>query len=107
MIEFDLDVSGAQRRLELMAQRIAEFGKSDVPAELTAWQVEDMHRKYPNTETPDDRTAETDIWPTSRLALTKERRKVIVWHRPILREELRDRLHLRMRALMEDKLRWR
>jgi hypothetical protein len=70
-----------------------------------------MHRKYPNTETPDEHSAETDIWPTSRLALAKREsgahQRVIVSHRPILRDELRTRLHDRMVALMQEKIRWR
>jgi len=113
MITVDLDTSGIDRCLQRMVDKIAEFGKTDIPTELTAWQVEDMHRKYPNTETPDEHTAETDIWPTSRLALAKRaaeperRRRVIVSQRPILREVLRTRLHERMVALMQEKLRWR
>jgi hypothetical protein len=107
MIKIALDSAGAQDCLQRMADRIEELGRSDIPAELTAWEVEDMHRKYPNTETPDDHSAETEIWPTSRLALARSHRRVIVRHRPILREELRERLRARMVALMEEKLRWR
>ncbi len=113
MISVEFDTSAIERRLQDMAARIAEFGKSDIPTELTAWQVEDMHRKYPNTETPDEHTAETDIWPTSRLALARRaaeperRRRVIVSQRPILRDELRARLCERMRLLMQEKLQWR
>jgi hypothetical protein len=113
MITIDLDTSRAQARLQGMADRIKEFGKSDIPAELTAWEVEDMHRKYPNTETPDDHSAETEIWPTSRLALARRavepssRRRVVVWHRPILREALWLRLRERMVTMMQEKLPWR
>jgi hypothetical protein len=111
MITVDLDSSAVQRRLQSMTDRIQAFGKSDIPTELTAWQVEDMHRKYPNTETPDEHGAETEIWPTSRLALAKRaaepHRRVIVQHRPILREVLREQLRARMVALMQEKLRWR
>lgn len=34
--------------------------------ELTEWQVEDMRRRFPQTDQPDNKTAETEVFPRSR-----------------------------------------
>jgi hypothetical protein len=82
---------------------------------VTEWQVKDMHRRYPNTEVADD-TVETDVWPTSRLAEqnTPRARRIVRAHktqsrptvarvkagtkRPILRQELYEKLKERVEA---------
>jgi chromatin segregation and condensation protein Rec8/ScpA/Scc1 (kleisin family) len=122
MLSISIDSSAVSRRLDDMTARIERFGRMDMPAELLAWQTEDMHRKYPNQEEPDDSSTQTHIWPTSRLVLQKRheqqemhsaprrrrRRPVIVrGHHPILRLVLVERLHERMKALLREKLTWR
>jgi hypothetical protein len=113
------------QRIAAMADNIAKFGSTDMPGELDAWQVEDMHRHYPQTDTPDDHTATTEIFPRSRvpskhmkarktgrlvpIALAKPRGtagKTVVSVRPILRESLWKQLCERMDQLMEKCLSW-
>jgi hypothetical protein len=125
MLVITLDVSGLIDRLEVMTKKLEEFPKH-MAEELTAWQTEDMRRRFPNTETPDENTVETDIWPTSRIverdqkkinAILRTRRTAASRprigvvrsgaNRPILRPELYDKLVKRMDELMAKELTWR
>jgi hypothetical protein len=93
--------------------------------ELTVWQIQDMHRRYPNTILK-DKTVETDIWPHSRVVERDQKKieKIIRarrqsagrksvgvvrsgTHRPILRPILYLKLVERMYELMEKELTWR
>src|SRR5262245_55510803 len=106
------------RRLQMMIDRCAHA--SDLmAAELEAWQVEDMRRRYPNVRRPDQNTAVTLIWPRSRVVQRPERhRRVAVARRltrrpsggggrmpsstrPILRQELFEKLCDRMTAMLK------
>ena len=60
--------SSLEASFERMEKRIEEFGSFEVPIGLSAWQREDMNRKYPNQEHPDNKTALTRIWPRSRVS---------------------------------------
>jgi hypothetical protein len=117
-----IDVSKALSRFDAVAERLEQFGPTDMPAEVTEWQREDMNRQYPNTEMPDSRTAFTRIWPRSRLsderrAVRRERprrtgrplpvlRAPRGGERPILRPELLQMFYARMRALLPEKIHW-
>jgi hypothetical protein len=105
-----------------MIANIEKLGKQELGTELTNWQVEDMHRKYPNTDAADN-TASTEIWPRSRASQRyvprqgpRQRRRVLITKprmrqgriisvRPILRPELYQKLVERFTALLE-KLTW-
>jgi hypothetical protein len=69
---YEIKVEGIDellKNLETFDRQIAQLPKQ-MPEELVAWQREDMRRKYPNITTSGDNeetTAETDIWPRSRL----------------------------------------
>ena len=108
---------------EAMEGQIDAFGKEIMFDGLVAWQVIDMHRKYPNTSQDDERTVSTEIWPTSRVSMlmpllktpTKKVRRVYApprmsgaaaHHRPILRSVLFAMLVTRMGELMEQMLKW-
>jgi hypothetical protein len=109
-------------RFDSMVEKLNNFGKHAMPDELTNWQSEDMKRHFPNTETPDDKTAATEIFPRSRipsqhkrpsaaarlvpLARPKGGSKPPPSTRPILREELWNKLCERMDALLGNKLTW-
>lgn len=101
---------------------------SEMSHELVRWQTEDMHRHYPNVETPDPWTALTRIWPRSRRSkvhrpqpkgMQRQPRLRLVMpgggrltitkgaHRPILRPELFEKLADRMLKVMVEKLKWR
>ena len=66
MLNIEIITEPIEQTLRDMETRIEVLGRTQMPDELTAWQTEDMHRHYPNTDTPDNKTAVTDIWPRSR-----------------------------------------
>jgi hypothetical protein len=122
MLEITLDVSKLVETLNSMEAQLKNF-PTDMGQELTDWQTEDMNRRYPNT-TVDETSASTEIWPTSRLndqkrivAALRSRGKKVAQpvarvkgagsQRPILREELYEKLVTRMDKLMSEKLSWR
>jgi hypothetical protein len=126
MLYVSLDTSGLVARLDAMTEKLKEFPKY-MADELTAWQTEDMRRRYPNTET-EESAVSTEIWPTSRV-VEKDQKKInkIIrarknaggkalavrsqvkggHHKPILRPELYDKLVVRMDELMAKELTWR
>jgi hypothetical protein len=83
-----------------------------VPAELTAWQVDDMKRKHPNTEILNPTAAITRIWPRGRTqaqrsALPQRRRTVrAAGKHPILRPVLLNKLEVRMQELLRREVKW-
>jgi hypothetical protein len=119
-----IDTMQAEKRITAM---LAKLQVVPVPAELTAWQVQDMRRRYPHTEVLSPTSAATMIYPRSRresgwlkkkrpqrktkpLLRGKARRigKPILQtsHRPILRPELFDRLRERMNEMMQREITW-
>jgi hypothetical protein len=93
-----------------------------MPAELEAWQRDDMHRKYPNMQVEavsHETKATTYIWPTSRTPSARRRRfqgpkqhqiakagPVVRSTRPILRAELLALLWDRMVKLTAEAMKW-
>lgn len=126
MLYFTVDATAALADLDGMVTQINAL-PAKMQDEMTAWQKDDMRRKYPNTETPDPKSVQTTIWPRSRLAENDRKRvrgkkaarmAIPVQHlpvqkaggrqrstRPILRQELYDKLVARMQILL-DSLRW-
>jgi transcription termination factor Rho len=125
--QFKVTIEGGSQidaTLASMVDQINKLGTEDMATELTTWQTEDMHRKYPNTKQDDEKTVSTEIWPRSRVSMTADmlmpfikgkRTKVYAppratgaatHHRPILRSELFNMLCVRMSALMSRTLKW-
>jgi hypothetical protein len=126
----DDDIGSKWQGFEALAQKLqvyyahVEKIKREWPEEVTKWQLEDMHRRYPNTTTSeanDTVTAETDVWPRSRLEVSpsghapqkgprqaKPRigRGIIHSNRPVLRPELLQKLKDRMMALGREAIKW-
>lgn len=114
------DVQIVLDTFESMEAQIDLLGKEVLFQGLEAWQIVDMHRKYPNTTQETERSVYTSIWPTSRVGMLlpllkipgKTPRKVYApprttgHHRPILRHELFDVLVERMAVLMTEMLKW-
>jgi len=117
MLTISIDgMDALDRRLQMMLDRCAHAGDL-MAAELEAWQVEGMRRRYPNIQRPDQNTAVTLIWPRSRVVQRPEphRRAVVARARrvrgggrrlpystrPILRDELFDKLSDRMAAMLK------
>jgi hypothetical protein len=130
MLDVSVEANGLIEKFGSMIKKLGEFPKH-MGDELTDWQVQDMHRHYPNTETPDENTVETDIWPTSRttdLRNKKKVKKIMIARkrqigrkiisgktgilvrskiqRPILRLVLYEKLVKRMDDLMTEQLTW-
>jgi hypothetical protein len=109
-------------RFDAMTEKLDTFGATDMPNELTAWQVEDMHRRYPETKVEEDQ-ASTEIFPRSRTyaqthphRVAKPRRQIAAMpvlrrqtklQHPVLRQALLDMLHTRMATLLNGKITWR
>jgi hypothetical protein len=117
-----LDVSGLVAKLDGMVKQIKEL-PDHMGDTMTAWQTDDMHRRYPNT-TVQENVVETDVWPTSRLAeRTTQRAKRFVRahktqsrpttvrlkgvsHRPVLRPELLEKLKQRVEVDFDKNISW-
>jgi hypothetical protein len=121
---FEIRIDGIEPLLAKFAKledQIVALQKT-VPAELEAWQRDDMRRKYPNmtVETVNNETnATTYIWPTSRTPSARRRRfqrpkqhrpatagPVVRSNRPILRAELLTQLWDRMTKLLAEAVKW-
>jgi hypothetical protein len=122
-VPIDVDDSAVATAIDNMLGQLKAF-PDKMAVELTDWQTEDMKRRYPNVERPDEHSVETDVWPRSRLSsqhhrptsrrlgrppgnpqharalkpMPGPRRGVST--RPILREELWDQLVARMGELL-------
>ena len=68
--KIDIDASEVDDALDDILAAI-EALPEQFAEELTTWQTEDMHRRFPQTDQPDPNTAATDVYPRSRT-----------WHRP-------------------------
>lgn len=127
MLQASFDTHAAQQRLNDMQVAIHDLAEHGMQQELRDWQVEDMKRRFPNTEDPTFLSSETTIWPRSRTYEQTHKNRVRTFrkpmsalprlvgtlgrpgtsHRPILRPALYERLIERMGALMARTLTWR
>ena len=132
MYKVFLDTINAEETLTRMQIQIRDVGHEIIPQQLTAWQVEDMRRQFPNTDTPNYVSAETHIWPRSRTYEQMHKRResrvrlfkkpltplprivgtlgkrptTLGAHRPILRPALFQKLVDRMTEMMAVNLKW-
>jgi hypothetical protein len=129
MLDIEVETEAVAKLLDSMTDKIKTFGHEEMPQGLTDWQVEDMHRKYPETKaeqvSEEEYSATTMIYPRSRTyeqthphrAHAVARRKPVlsamprliksVLRHPILRPELFDKLLSRMTAMLSEKIKWR
>jgi hypothetical protein len=110
--------SALEEKLTAMLERMDNIGY-EIVQELHDWQVEDMHRKYPNISQAGDAVS-TKVWPRSRTNTPRRRaiaksggkaksskgRTYIRRQRPILRPMLIESLRERMHALAERTMSW-
>jgi hypothetical protein len=130
MLVISADVVETLERLGDMENNIRDFAHIDIHDELLDWQVEDMHRQYPNIDSDQEYVSWfTQIWPRSRTydqthrvqgrvvrkasrrsrapsLATTPRLTVSAASRPILREALFNRLVQRMTDLLGERLTW-
>jgi hypothetical protein len=121
---FEIRIDGIEpllAKFDKLEDQIVALQKT-MPAELEAWQRDDMKRKYPNMTVEivsNETTATTYIWPTSRTPSGRRRRfqgpkqhqirnagPVVRSKRPILRAELLAQLWERMVKLTAEALKW-
>ena len=124
-IQITVDHERVVAKLDEALSRIEGLRES-MPAELTAWQEQDMGRSRANTSVPDAKTAVTTIWPRVRQMSTPRRRRRsqllrqrrprpvlggnaarVLSRRPILRPELLVTLRERMAELLGNAFSWR
>jgi len=119
-----IDTYAIEGRVEGMIEKLKVV---PVPAELTAWQREDMRRRFPYTEVINPTAARTLIYPRSRRTAgwlqtkrpPRPRKPVMrgkakrigrpilpASSRPILRPELFEQLRARMRDMMQREIKW-
>jgi hypothetical protein len=122
MFTVDLDVTPLIQTVSEMLGDLKAFPNA-IGDELTQWQKDDMHRKFPNTAVVED-AATTSIWSTSRTRATQGDKKKVARiigrqkkgaqvvrrvkgpTRPILRLELYNLLVTRMDVLLKTGLNW-
>jgi len=130
MLNVEIKTEAVAQLLDSMTDRIKTFGKEEMPQGLTDWQIEDMKRKYPETETAqvseEEYSATTMIYPRSRTYeqthpqhahhFAVARKPVLssmprliqsAIRHPILRPVLFDKLLSRMTAMLGEKIKWR
>jgi hypothetical protein len=64
-MRMEMDASEVTDAIDKLLENVHTL-PDDFATELTEWQTEDMRRKYPETDRPDENTAETDVYPRSR-----------------------------------------
>jgi hypothetical protein len=124
-VEFEIDLEPFYKTLDATLERIQQFPGTDMPEELTVWQVEDMRRTYPNTVI-EQNSCYTEIWPRSRVrkayvptghprgrpvkALARPPKtggvRQVMARRPVLRAQLEKQLYDRMGKTLFEKVKW-
>lgn len=126
---FEVKIDGIDpllKKIDAFSQQIKALQQA-VPQELVAWQREDMRRRYPNVETA---TAENEIAASTEIRARSREPSKDTHHqgpkqhliarpgprqhrgrlppstRPILREELKQKLHDRMTKLTAEAMKW-
>lgn len=109
-------------KFDRLAEQITE-AKQELPKQLVEWQRVDMRRQYPNiaaSESGDDTIASTEIWPRSRMQQARPHKAApaqagprvylgggrVHSARPILRQELYQKLVERMTELVRKAMKW-
>jgi hypothetical protein len=64
-MRMEMDASEVTDAIDKLLENVHAL-PDDFADELTEWQAEDMRRKYPETDRPDENTAETEVFPRSR-----------------------------------------
>ena len=116
--EIKVDADACLKQLDELIKNIADL-ETETSVTFTAWQRDDMHRKFPKVE-GSGLSVSTTIYPRSRLPRRKKnltggkalrRRSRIAAgrptsHRPILRPELFEKLKERMTEMVKEAAKW-
>jgi hypothetical protein len=117
MLNISIDASRVEARLDNMLNQIAAFGQTTMPDELLKWQVDDVHRTFPNVDKPSPETAEMSMKThgghtrveSSRTGFLRapRRPRTVLIRKPVIRPKLIEQLRARMAAQMQQELKWR
>lgn len=117
--EVKVDADKTLQQFDELTKNIAAL-EQETSVTFTAWQSEDMHRKFPKVEGT-GLSLSTTIYPRSQLPRKKNlthpgkslRRRATIaasrpgaQHRPILRPELFEQLKERMIAMVKEACTW-
>jgi len=116
--EVKVESEATLKQLDELIKNVAELSQTELTTTFTAWQADDMHRKFPKVD-GSGASVSTTIYPRSRLTRTKNlaggkstlHRSIVAAsrpgaHRPILRPELFDQLKQRMMAMLKEAAKW-
>jgi hypothetical protein len=137
MIQFKVDASKAHAAVDGMIKKLNHFRRVDIGMEMSAWQVQDMHRHRPFTMRSRAKGKATTVIRPHSLYEVQQREKMTKGYeravrrllrqlagskrkvrkipkpihrtstRPYLRESMMHVLQQRMQRLLSEKLRWR
>ncbi len=126
---FEVKIDGLDqllKKFDTFGKQIEELQQA-VPQQLVDWQRDDMHRTFPNLKVDtsgNETAASTEIWPRSRLPskdthrprqgpkqhsparVMPKQHALLRSTRPILRDELLQKLQDRMTALTTEAMKW-
>ena len=119
--EIKLDADAALKQLDELTANIAALTQTGLTTTFTAWQAEDMHRKFPKVDGSPPSISTNTIYPRSQLprvqqprARSTRTRSIIAAGRairsgtakPILRPELFEKLCKRMVDMLKEACAW-
>jgi hypothetical protein len=115
--EVKVESENLLKQFEDMQKRVTDL-EQKLPDVFLDWQREDMHRKFPKIEEKSGLSVTTYVYPRSRLQRSgkgggqsvRKRARIAAGRpgakRPILREELVDKLFERMTAMCKEAIEW-
>ena len=120
--EIKVDADAVLKQFDELTKNIAELSQTELTTTFTAWQHDDMHRKFPKVD-GSGASVSTEIFPRSQLPRKKNlrtggnsvrRRSRVAAGRaqasglpkPILRPELYEKLKDRMLEMLKEAATW-
>ena len=119
--EIKVDADAVLKQLDALIKNVGDL-EQETTTTFTAWQADDMHRKYPKVE-GSGLSVSTTIYPRSQLTRRKtlprrqrqmrrrsksqQPRRGLSQHKPILRPELFEKLKERMVEMCKEAIEWR
>ena len=119
--EIKVDADECLKQFDQVIKNVADLSQNQLTTTFTAWQSEDMHRKFPKVD-GSGAAVSTEIFPRSQLVRPNKdkgrrrsirQRSIVAASRPspgnakpILRPELYDKLKDRMVEMVKETFTW-